>query len=137
MLGINKIKEIINPTQKHNGYMSEALLQVVLETLKANDGNVLFLFYPHSYESYPDSRDNTLSPLLRAYLGKFNVNHYPDGMDTTSPTIMENIRARLNENQDQDGVDRVAISVFTKSKEEVKVLAAKCLALENVAVYIM
>ena len=58
------------------------------------------------------------------------------GRDTTSSTTFNDIKRNLDDVAKEAKYDRLIISIFTKNEMERDDLASKCLALNNVTVYV-
>ncbi len=115
--------------------IDNAILDVVVTIAKNDDSNILFLFSAHSYNDYSDSRDvlsNYIDANMKNYKQRLN------GCDTTSSTIFNTIESDFKVAiQESKMFDRLILSVFTKNRAELDDLAIKCLALDNVNVYIL
>lgn len=113
--------------------IDKALLESVVSIAKRDTGNVLFIFSTHSYKDYLDSRgmlSNYIDNNMRGYKQRLS------GRDTTSSTTFNDIKRNLDDVAKEAKYDRLIISIFTKNEMERDDLASKCLALNNVTVYV-
>lgn len=115
--------------------MKIEILAALLEIAKTDKGNILFLLSPNSYNDYIEDRESFSSYIkgnMRESMQRLNSS------DTSSSTVFKNIVSDFEAAKaETDLFDRLVKSIFTKNREELDDLASKCLALNDVSVYIL
>lgn len=115
--------------------MKEAILKALLDTAKRDKGNILFLLSPTAYNDYVEDREAFSAYIkgnMRESMQRLNTS------DTRSSTVFKNIVSDFEAAKaETDLFDRLFKAVFTKNREELDDLASKCLALNDVSVYIL
>jgi len=127
------ISNLTSKKSENKKGIDKALLESVVSIAKRDTGNVLFIFSTHSYKDYLNSRgmlSNYIDNNMRGYKQRLS------GRDTTSSTTFNDIKSNLNDVAKETEYDRLIISIFTKNEMERDDLASKCLALNNVTVYV-
>lgn len=128
------ISNLTSKKAENDKGIDKALLETVVSISKRDKGNVLFIFSKHSYDDYQSSRG-----MLSNYIESHMQGHRQrlNGRDTTSSTTFNDIKKNLNDiTKEAELYDRLIISIFTKNETERDDLASKCLALDNVTVYV-
>ncbi|WP_379545042.1 hypothetical protein [Psychrobacter sp. R86515] len=113
--------------------IDNALLETVVNIAKRDTGNVLFIFSTHSYKDYVNSKgmlSNYIQNNMRGYKQRLS------GRDATSSTTFKDIKSNLDDVAKEAEFDRLITSIFTRNETERDDLASKCLALDNVTVYV-
>lgn len=142
------IKEILDTAlnrPKDEVRIDKAILDAIVYIAKKDHGNILFLLSIDSYDNDPHFQESRVA--LTAYITDnmkdLAFNQRLNGQDLRSAQAFENIGKDLkntntNKNpEENDKYERLLLSVFTRSRAELDDIAIKCLALEDVNVYII
>lgn len=126
--------------------VDKAILDAVVNIVKRDKGNILFLFSDTSYRNYMKNREEIKSCILKN-MQDISFKQRINSMDMTYSVSDSELNIRntvkgvkddfANVAGEKKYFDRLVFSVFTKSRAELNEVAVQCLTLEGVNVYIL
>ena len=140
------IKEILDTAlnrPKDKVRIDKAILDAVVYIAKQDHGNILFLLSIDSYDNNPNFQESrtALTAYVRENMKDISFKQRLNGRDLRSTGAFNDIVKDLqntNTNPEEGNeYERLILSVFTRSRAELDDIAIRCLALEDVSVYIL
>ena len=140
------IKEILDTAlnrPKDKVRIDKAILDAVVYIAKKDHGNILFLLSIDSYDNNPNFQESrtALTAYVRENMKDISFKQRLNGRDLRSTSAFNDIVKDLqntNTNPEEGNeYERLILSVFTRSRAELDDIAVRCLALEDVSVYIL
>lgn len=140
------IKEVLDTAlnrPKDKVRIDKAILDAVVYIAKKDHGNILFLLSIDSYDNNPNFQESrtALTAYVRENMKDISFKQRLNGRDLRSTSAFNDIVKDLqntNTNPEEGNeYERLILSVFTRSRAELDDIAVRCLALEDVSVYIL
>ena len=140
------IKEILDTAlnrPKDKVRIDKAILDAVVYIAKKDHGNILFLLSIDSYDNNPNFQESrtALTAYVRENMKDISFKQRLNGRDLRSTSafndIVEDLQNTNTNPEEGNEYERLILSVFTRSRAELDDIAVRCLALEDVSVYIL
>lgn len=126
--------------------IDKAILDAVVNIATRDKGNILFLFSDESYEKYTLSKEelrnyfikNRQNIASKQRTNSMDMTYSLNDSELTIRNTVDSIKKDFaNAAAEKKYFDRLIFSVFTESRAELNEVAAQCLTLEGVNVYIL
>ena len=140
------IKEVLDTAlnrPKDKVRIDKAILDAVVYIAKKDHGNILFLLSIDSYDNNPNFQESrtALTAYVRENMKDISFKQRLNGRDLRSTSafndIVEDLQNTNTNPEEGNEYERLILSVFTRSRAELDDIAIRCLALEDVSVYIL